>query len=288
MGTVALRKYSNAPEHRNGKMIIDFHTHNFPDSIAERAMATLIKNSFSKINMTAHTNGTASDAERHLRSFGIDRAVVCNIATNTHQESKVNSYALSLLSRGDFFSPLGSVHPDSEKKAEELNRLLGGGIRGIKLHADYAGIELSDERYSEIFGLLEERKMFAVLHMGFDPVSTEHVHATPNMLLPVIRRFPRLKLVAAHMGSFKMAKEVLSTIVGTNIYIDTSLSSLRSDETELLHTILREHSPERILFGTDTPWSDPKEEIAFVENAPIDEKRREMIFYKNAASLLFD
>jgi len=268
-------------------MIIDFHTHNFPDTIAARAMATLVENSFSKINMTPHTDGTACGAERYLRSCGIDRAVVCNIATNTHQESKVNSYALSLLSRGDFFSPLGSVHPDSEKKEEELNRLIGGGIRGIKLHADYAGIELSDERYSEIFGLLEERDMFAVLHMGFDPVSTERVHATPDMLLPVIRRFPRLKLVAAHMGSFKMAREVLSTIVGTNIYIDTSLSSLRADERDLLHTILREHSPERILFGTDTPWSNVMEEIAFVENAPIDGKRREMIFSGNAKKLLF-
>ncbi len=265
-------------------MIIDFHTHSFPDALAPRAISSLAKK-----NLTGegpYTDGTASVTERHLRSAGIDRAVVCNIATNAKQEHNVNSFAISLLSRSDFFSPLGSVHPDSTAKAEELDRLLAAGIHGIKLHPDYVGIEFSDERYAEIFGLLEERDMFITVHAGFDPVSPDHVHTTIDMILSTVKRFPKLKLIGAHMGGYRGSREVLEKIVGTNIYIDTSLSSVRTDEVDNLYEILKNHSPERILFGTDTPWSNPTREIAFVENAPISEKTKGMIFSGNAISLL--
>lgn len=265
-------------------MIIDFHTHAFPDALAPRAIESL-----SKINFNGdgpYTDGTAAGSERLLRSAGISRAVVCNIATNAKQEHNVNSFAISLTARSDFFSPLGSLHPDSTEKEAELDRLLAAGIRGVKLHPDYVRIALSDERYTEIFGLLEERGMFATVHAGFDPVSPDRVHTTADMLLSAIKRFPRLKLIGAHMGGFRCSREVLEKLVGTNVYIDTSLSALRGEETEALYEILKNHSPEKILFGTDTPWSNPESEIAFVERAPISDLAKEKIFSQNAISLL--
>lgn len=266
-------------------MIIDFHTHNFPDALAPKAMASLAVNCAANPDIVAHTDGTAADAKRILSASGVDRAVVCNIATNARQENKVNSYALSLL-ESDFFIPLGSLHPDSENKREELTRLKDAGIKGIKLHPDYVGIELTDERYDEIFLLLCEFSMFCVVHAGYDPISPEKVHAAPEMFRRVIDKYPDLKLAAAHMGGFSKAEEVLKHLVGQNIYLDTSLSSLRAGEKELLHEILSTHDENKLLFGTDTPWTEPKAEIEFIKNAPISEERKEKIFYKNALSLL--
>ena len=266
-------------------MIIDFHTHNFPDALAPKAMASLKINCAANPDIVAHTDGTASDAERLLRSSGVDRAVVCNIATNARQENKVNSYSISLL-ESDFFIPLGSLHPDSENKREELTRLKDAGIKGIKLHPDYVGIELSDPRYDEIFSLLCEYGMFCVVHAGYDPISPEKQHATPEMFRAVIDKYPDLKLVAAHTGGFSNADGVLKHLVGTNIYLDTSLSSLREGEKELLYKILSTHDENRLLFGTDTPWTEPASEIEFIKNAPISDERREKIFFKNALKLL--
>ncbi len=266
-------------------MRIDFHTHSFPDALAPRAMETLVKNNSSIMAISPHTDGTAGGAEALLRSVGIDRAVVCNIATNSKQESKVNGFAVSLLEK-EFFSPLGSIHPDSEAKAEELDRLLGAGIKGVKLHPDYVGVELCDPRYDEIFSLLTERDMFAVLHTGFDPVSPDKIHATPEMLLATVKKYKNLKIIAAHMGGFMRSEKVLDLLVGTNIYFDTSLSSIRRPEWNNLYKILDTHDENRILFGTDTPWTDPAAEIAFVENAPISSEKKEKIFYKNAERLL--
>ncbi len=266
-------------------MIIDFHTHSFPDALAPKAMASLVKTCAHNPLIKPHTDGTASGAEQILRAAGIDRAVVCNIATNTRQEAKVNDYAISLTS-SPFFYPLGSVHPDSEHTEGELDRLLGAGIKGIKLHPDYVGIELSDERFEKIFSALDERGMFAVVHAGYDPISPEKMHATPDMFRAVIEKHPSLSLVAAHTGGFGMAKEVYSQLVGTKIYLDTSLSSLREGEREILYKILSEHDENRLLFGTDTPWTEPSEEIEFILAAPISDIRREKIFYKNAKRLM--
>lgn len=267
-------------------MRIDFHTHCFPDALAPRAMASLEKTFFPIMGLMPSTDGTANSSKALLQGVGIDRAVVCNIATNAKQESNVNSFAISLAEHDDFFIPLGSVHPDSMQIEEELDRLQAAGIKGIKLHPDYVGVMLLDERMDRIFTTLEARGMLCVLHTGYDPISPDLMHATPKMLREVIEKHPRLKLVAAHMGSMHCADEVLELLVGTGIYLDTSLCSLRERERETLIKILQQHDENRLLFATDTPWSDPAKEVAFIENAPISSERKEKIFYKNALALL--
>ena len=266
-------------------MRIDFHTHCFPDHLAPRAMAVLAKNCSADASLHPHTDGTAKDTRALLQSIGIDRAVVCNIATNQKQETNVNSFAISM-ANDDFFLPLGSLHPDSEQQESELDRLAAAGICGVKLHPDYVRVPLSDKRFDRIFSLLEERGFFAIVHAGLDPISPDFIHATPEMFHEVTKKHPRLSLIAAHMGGFRRGDEVLKHLVGTDIYLDTSLSAKRPEEKELLCKILHEHPEDRLLFATDTPWSNPAKEIAFVEEAGLTDARKDAIFYKNAQRLL--
>lgn len=266
-------------------MRIDFHTHAFPDALAPRAMEALLKNCAADASITPHTNGTAGDAQAHLLAAGIDRALVCNIATNARQEKNVNSFAISL-SESDFFFPLGSVHPESEQIEAELDRLVAAGIRGIKLHPDYVHIPFDDARFAPILDGAAARGLFVVVHAGLDPISPDFIHCTPKMLSAVLARHQGLTLIAAHMGGFHMAAEVLAELVGKDIYLDTSLCSLREGEKPLLHRILREHRADRLLFATDTPWSDPCAEIAFLEGAGLEAARLHAIFEGNAERLL--
>ena len=256
-------------------MRIDFHTHCFPDHLAPRAMSILASNADASLH--PHTDGTAADTRAFLSRAGIDRAVICNIATNQKQEHNVNSFAVSL-AKDDFFLPLGSLHPDSDQQEIELDRLAAAGIRGVKLHPDYVHVVLTDKRFDRIFSLLEERGFFAVVHAGLDSISPDLLHATPDMFAAVIKRHPRLSLVTAHMGGFRRAKEVLQHLVGANIYLDTSLSAKRPEEKELLLKILHEHPTDKLLFATDTPWSNPTKEIAFIEQAGLSDAQQEAIF----------
>lgn len=266
-------------------MKICFHTHCFPDALAPRAMEVLTANA-KVCGYIPHTDGTAAGAIAYLGAAGIDGALVCNIATNPRQEHKVNDFAIALARQNGFLFAAGSIHPDSENMVFELERLRAAGIRGIKIHPDYVGMEITDPRFDKIFSLAEERGFFVVSHTGFDPVCPDHIHATADGLLSVIRRHPDLKLIAAHMGGPRQSREVLEKLVGTPIYFDTSLCAIRPDEQETLKTILREHDDRKILFGTDTPWSDPAAEIAFLEGAGLSDRAKTNIFYQNATTLL--
>jgi len=123
-------------------MLIDSHTHCFPDALAPRAIAALTATAIAH-GFTPMTDGTAASAEAALRAAGIDRGVVCNIATNAHQQQKVNDFAIATNARGGMLTALGSIHPDSDCIEAELDRLCAAGIRGIKIHPDYVGIDLS-------------------------------------------------------------------------------------------------------------------------------------------------
>ena len=267
-------------------MIFDFHVHCFPDALAPRAVSALADNA-KIIGLRPLTDGTAADTENRLRTAGITGAHVLNIATNARQTDNVNRFAASLPTASNgFFVSAGSVHPDCEDKEDVIASLREAGIRGIKVHPDYTGVNIDDPRCDEIFSLCEESGMYVVTHAGFDPVSPDCIHATPEGIRKVIRAHPRLIFVAAHMGGPSQLDGVLELLAGTNVCFDTSLVSIRGDEREKLTTLFHAHDPERIFFGTDTPWSDPLAEIAFIENAGLSDTAKEKIFYKNAARLL--
>ena len=266
-------------------MIIDFHTHCFPDALAPRALSALEHNA-EQTQMRPFTDGTAEGTKKLIAAHGIDRAVVCNIATNAHQQPKVNNFAISLARSNSSLVPLGSLHPDFDDNEAELKRLIDAGIKGIKIHPDYIATEINDKKFDNIFSICEESGVFVVTHAGWDPVSPNHIHATPQGILDVMTRHPNLKLVAAHMGGYSCSDEVLDKLVGRDIYIDTSLSSHRDTERDNLIKILRRHDPNRLLFATDTPWSNPQKELEFIYSAKLSDDLTEKILCRNAISLL--
>ncbi len=267
-------------------MIIDFHTHCFPDALAPRAIGQLT-DTIASMNISPATDGTASGLLDSMAQAGIDRSVICNIATNARQMHKVNDFAMELKQRyPKKLIPLGSLHPHAEGLEEELARLMATGIHGIKLHPDYVGIDLDAPDFEMIFGLCEEKNVFVITHAGFDPLSPNHLHCTPAMVRRVMARHPRLKLVVAHMGGLHCEDETWELLCGQDVYLDTSLITHRPHKAELLHKILQTHAPDRLLFATDTPWTDATGEMEAIMHAPISEEVREMIFSKNALSLL--
>lgn len=270
--------------------IIDFHTHAFPDSLAPRAIAQLTVNAAAS-GYIPMTDGTVDGLIASMDAASMTRSVVCNIATNARQMAKVNDFAISL-AQNPRLIPLGSLHPQATEVDMdiELDRLARARLAGIKIHPDYVGIEIDAPAFDPILSRCEARGMLVVTHAGFDPVSPNHFHCTPDMILRVMSRYPRLKLVVAHTGGFGCEQEVLEKLCGTHVYLDTSLSAIRRARSavwgQACGDILRAHDPTRILFGTDTPWSDPAAEIAFVRSAGLPEEITQMVLYRNAEALL--
>ena len=202
-------------------MIIDMHTHCFPDPLAKKAMPMLAMRSG---NPYPAFDGTASGLRESVTSGGADKAAVLNIATNAHQQTKVNDFAISLLG-DDVLIPFGSVHFESPDALSELDRLHDAGIKGIKLHPDYQGFFADDERMFPIYEKIGSLGMITVFHAGVDIGVPDPVHCTPQMLKKILPRFGGAPVIAAHMGGFLLWREAAELLGGTGIYIDTAFSS---------------------------------------------------------------
>ncbi len=264
-------------------MLIDFHTHAFPDKIAERAIASLA----ARAKYVPETDGTVSSLLAKMDGWQVDRAVVCNIATNVKQQNHVNDFAIrTKADHGDRLIPLGSVHPESPNIADELARIHEAGLPGIKLHPDYMAHSFADPLYGPILDTAAQLGMFVVIHAGFDVVSPEKIHATPEDILTVIRRHPTLKLVCAHYGSNCLWDSVEMKLAGQKLWIDTSMGCKEGLSPRQAKRILQKHDCDRILFGSDAPWCSARQNADYLEGLGLSSTLLDKIFSGNAQALL--
>lgn len=265
------------------QVIFDFHTHAFPDRIAQRAMESL---SHTAGGVRPNHDGTAEDLLRAVRRAGADRAVVLNIATNERQQHSVNTFAIEINRRYEgALTAFGSIAPFSDQAFEELERLKEAGVRGIKLHPDYQNFFVNDARLHPLYRKIGEMGFITVFHAGIDIGYPEPVHCTPRMLAKVLPLFGGAPVVAAHMGGWMMWKDALRDLCGKGLYLDTAFSSGRMPP-EYARAMIRRHGAQRILFGSDMPWGNTADEIAFVHALGLTDTELAQILGENAQALL--
>lgn len=262
-------------------MIIDFHVHAFPDALAAKALPLLSKCSG---GVKPNYDATISGLESYLAKNNVDYAVVLNIATNPHQEKKVNDFAISLLEKKNII-PFGSVHPDSPNALSELERLAKAGIRGIKLHPDYQHFFVDDEKMFPIYKKIAELGFITVFHAGVDIGYPKPVHCTPERLLCVLDLFDDAPVVAAHFGGWLLWDSVLEDLCGTKVYLDTAFSSGKMPP-DYAKELIKAHGADKVLLGSDMPWSDTLDEVRFVQSLDLSAEDEEKILSNNAKRLL--
>ena len=201
-------------------MRIDFHTHLFPDKLSGKAIAKLAAVS----GLTPQTDGTLAGTLKKLDEWKTGRAVTLHIATAPGQEQNVNRFAASVMEQtcGRLLA-FGSVHPDSPDALLILDTIKEMGLKGVKLHPDYQGFEADERRLYPLYERISELQLPCCFHMGYDPLSPKHFHATPAMLARVHRDFPKLILVLAHMGGMNLWDEVEEYLTGKEVYLDTAM-----------------------------------------------------------------
>ena len=261
-------------------MRIDFHTHAFPDKLAPSAIDGLAKAS----GYRPETDGTVRGLIAKMDEWGVDLAVVANIAVTPRSEQKVNDFAIETNDMHRI-AAFGSVHPASEHAIAELHRLKAAGIRGIKLHPEYQGFDIDDKAAYPIYEACNNLGLVVLFHAGWDVAYVSSRRAYPDKAISVIRDFPDLKIVLGHFGANRAIEETKALLVGTHAYFDLSLTNeyLTPDEVA---AVIRAHGTDKILFGTDCPWGNPTVMEAFLTEMPLSDVEKEQIRYRNAAALL--
>ena len=267
-------------------MVIDFHSHVFPDKIAGNTIAALAQSSGTSPN----TDGTVKGLMDAMRRANADICVTLPVLTKPTQFDSVAKFACGI---NETFSTqnrklisFGGIHPKCENIPEKMKLLKDFGIKGVKIHPDYQQTYIDDIRYIEILKCAKEYDMIVVTHAGVDDGFLGHpVMCPPERVLKVIKEVNHDKFVLAHYGGHKQWDLVLDLLAGENVYFDTAFT-FHEIEEKTFKNILLKHGEDKILFATDCPWRDIKDDLSIFSSYNLNDETKEKILYKNAMKLL--
>lgn len=263
--------------------IFDIHTHTYPEKIADKATVNL--GNF--YNFHVEGKGTYAHLESQAEENNVHGYLLFSVATNAHQVSKVNDSiaALAEYSRSRGFLTVGfaGMHQDFEDFEGELNRSLGMGLRGVKLHPDIQEVDVDDPRLFELYALMEG-KMPLYLHVGDD--RPQYRFSEARKIVHIMENFPKLEIVAAHLGGYKAWEDALTYLAGRErVWYDTS-SALWAMTPEYAGMLIGKLGAENVMFGTDYPVMNTAEEVERFLRIDLTDDQRENIFWNNAVRFL--
>jgi predicted TIM-barrel fold metal-dependent hydrolase len=258
---------------------IDFHVHAFPDPLAERAVRQLEGG----VRVKARLDGTISSLMASMDRSGFEASVIQSIATKPSQFDSILEWSAAIASPR--IIPFASIHPRESDPAVKAARVAAAGLKGVKFHPFYQEFRIDDPALDGLYAALADKGLIALFHAGYDIGYEFSDLADPERILNVARKFPSLRIAAAHLGGWMQWDRVERFLLGTGVYLELSYSLQYLPIPQARKMILA-HDPERILFGSDSPWDDQGESLALIDRLELGADLEEGIRSANARTLL--
>lgn len=267
-------------------MIIDFHTHIFPEKIAAHAIPKLA----AIVNLTPSIDGCAEGLRASMQKAGIDMSVVLPVVTDVKQFDSIFRFASFINEtyasvQEQRLLSFAGIHPDDPDYKAHLAQIKREGFAGIKLHPNYQNVEFNDIRMKNLLYAASEIGLPIITHAGFDPYTPDHEFCTPDMILDVLRDVAPENLILAHLGGNENYDEAEEKICGQNVYLDTAYSITHVSEAQFIRMV-RKHGADKILFATDCPWAEQKTCVEILKKCSLTDREKELILSANAGKLL--
>lgn len=161
------------------------------------------------------------------------------------------------------------------------------GARGLKLHPMLGQYYPHASSLWPVYEKAQEMAIPLIFHGGRSPESPDVMYSHPAEFKPILDSFQRLKIVIAHIGMDFWDDSISMSRNFPNCFFDTS-GAISSNPVEeglsdtRAREIIHEIGINKVLFGSDFPWFNPKEDIERMENLGLKDHELEMIFHKNA------
>lgn len=264
---------------KNGFEIWDAHCHVYPEKIAARAVA----GTDAFYSTVAAGRGTIPDLIAAGTAAGVDRFVIQSVATTPKQVASINRFiAEAVASNPQKLVGLGTIHPAAEDIAADVRELSALGLHGIKIHPDIQGYRIDDPLFFPAYALCEELDLPILMHTG----DSRYDYSNPNRLIPVLQKFPRLRVIGAHFGGWSIWEEAAEKLAGTpNLWVDCSSTMpfmKNGNKKERVENLIRKYGVDRVLFGTDYPMWSHEQELDFFFTLDLSETERRAILSENA------
>ncbi len=266
-------------------MRVDVHTHIWPDHIANAVAGSME----AELGFAPIAVNTADGIKAHMAASGVDKSVVLGVAMRADQVRRANDWLISLADADAMLVPFGAVHPGLADKAGEIRYLRENGVKGIKMHPVINGFYPDDPQWFPVYEELGDDMTLAI-HSGRLPHQGPDapLYAAPERIMNIVRRFPRLKVIALHLGGFYMLDEAERTLLGQeNVLVDTTWPpSLRELTPDTLTAIIGKQGAHKVCFGTDYPLVDMAAESEYLASLPLDSAQLEGILGENARQFI--
>ena len=271
-------------------MIIDVHSHDFPDQIAVRAMAGMCR--MTEGDLWPVGDGTLTNHLDHLDLAGVDKAISCPIATKPHMFEGLFRRACEIRDgelgarAQEKIIPFASVHPLDPEVMSQLERIAAAGLKGVKFHCYYQDFSLADKELWPVFAKIADLGLVVQCHCGAD-ISWKDLTGLcgPREIAILLKNVRGLRFIAAHLGGCDgYPPHATDQVLECGAYIDTSILHRHWHYDESMR-VLRSWPTDRILFGTDFPWESYAEAIRWVKSVR-DPKDWNALFGGNACRLL--
>jgi predicted TIM-barrel fold metal-dependent hydrolase len=190
-----------------------------------------------------------------LRGFGVRRFSALPYAHKPDMAEFLNDWAAGFADRtpGCLRSATFYPEPGAEKYVAER---IAAGAEIFKIHVQVGGFDVRDPLLGEVWGLLEDAGTPVVVHAGSGPVGTAYTGPAP--VADLLRVYPRLALVIAHLGAPEYAEFLDLVATYERVHADTTMvftsffDRLGAAFPPGLVPRLRDLRP-KILLGSDFP-----------------------------------
>lgn len=156
---------------------------------------------------------------------------------------------------------------------------------GVKLHPPFHGVSADDIRYEPVYALAERLNVPLLTHSwDISPTNPVQELSHPERFRAHLRRHPRTRLVLGHAGGRPGALEAVVGLCRDFAGVAVDLAGDYFD-SGLVECLVARLGPDRVLYGSDMNWMDPRANLAPVLAADISDEDALAVLRGNAARM---
>ena len=277
-------------------MIIDSHTHLFPESVKNDRSLFFDKEPEFKLLYDSPRAKIATIAEliQTMDIHGVDISVISGFPWRNPDFTKKNNNTLleAVQAYPDRIKGLACFDMSWEGAADEAVRCMDAGLSGVGELAFYlSGIDAKALKLLEpvMAALRENGNRPCMIHTN-EPIGHPYPGKTPVTLEQIdtlARTFPDNRIILAHWGGgiffyHVMKKQVKETL--KNIWYDTAASVFLYDP-EIYNMAIQANVIDKVLFGTDFPLLTPDRYYADMDKSAMTKAHKRQVLGENALAL---
>lgn len=218
-----------------------------------------------------------------LSVAGIDRALLIpfNEVDGGVNFEKANLRIAQIIERHREL--LGGFRLSPKNKFESVvDSAIENGLKILKLHPRAQNFKLNSKAVYSVISYLENNygNIPVIIHIDLIPQEDMGNITKISDIVKLAERFKNINFIAAHTGR-PSTKTISRSRRLDNIYFDTSIAP-----KFIIEMLIEKVGSDRLIFGSDYPYSHPKVELEKIDLLDISKRSRNDIKGKNILRLL--